>query len=96
MNSTRRITELQEVNDFEADYIGLQETKINTANKKAATITTKQFSKYLRANTSLKLNDDSYSASHWKPGGLASLTMKSLQRKGNKKWANPTALIMRT
>ena len=96
MDSTRRIMELQAVKKFEADYIGLQETKINEANRKAATITTKQFLKYLSANTRLKSNTDSFSSSHWQPGGLASLTMKSLQQKGNKEWADPTALIMRT
>ena len=96
MDNTRRIAELQEVNKFKADFIGLQETKMNTTNRNATTVTKRQFSKYLGAYTSLKSNDDSFSASHWKPGGLASLTMKYFKQKGNKKRADPTALIMNT
>ena len=96
MNNTRREAELQEVNKFKADFIGLQETKMNTTNRKATTITKRQFSKHLGACATLKSNDDSFSASHWKPGGLASLTMKYLKRKGNERRADPTALIMNT
>ena len=95
-DNTQRITDLTEVKECRADYIGLQETKINETHKPMIKRTEAQFHKYLGAKTIFKSNNDSYSESYWKPGGLASLTMRSLRGGSIKVWTDPAAIIMKT
>ena len=91
-----QITELEEVKSFSADFIGLQETKLNETHKETIYKTTKTIQKMLESSVAFKSNSDSFSELCWKPGGLATLTMKELRRKENKLWTDPTALIQRT
>ena len=95
LDHTRQITDLREVNEFKADFIGLQEAKLNETHKPTIAKTDAQFHKYLGAKSYFKSNNDLFSESYWKPGGLASLTMKSFQGKG-RMWTNPTALMILT
>ena len=96
LDYTRQIADLSEVHTFKADFIGLQETKLNEMHKGVITKTADLFRKHLDAATYFKSNNDSFSESYWKPGGLASLTMRHFKKKDNKNWTDPTALIQRT
>ena len=91
-----RWTSLAEVASFSASFIGLQETKLNETHSKKMMETRKAIHKQLRAKAVLKSNNDTFTESHRKPGGIATLLRNGLRSKKNTIWTDPTTLIQRT
>ena len=95
-NRTASETALKEVKEFRADYIGLQETKLNCKHHEMMNRVKRDIRNTLGTVPTFKSNDDSYTSSYWKPGGTASLLMRRFRSSKNKVWTDPASIIQRT
>ena len=89
-------TALKEVNEFRADYIGLQETKLNCNHHEMMNRVKRDIRNTLGTIPTFKSNNDSFTSSYWKPGGTASLLMRRFRSHKNKTWTDPASIIQRT
>ena len=92
----RMRTTLEEVKTFGADYIGLQETKINHMNRDTINKIQGRLFSVMKAESVFSSNSDEFTKSYWKPGGMATLLIGPFKSKKNCTWADPTSTIQRT
>ena len=96
MDNTKMKAALEEVKSFGADYIGLQETKLNALHEVVKEGARRKVGLILKAKSVFTSNNDEYVGSYWKPGGMATLMMRQLNSKSNPNWTDPTSIIQRT
>ena len=89
-------TVLTEVKEFKADYIGLQETKLNDKHHEVMNRVKRDIRTTLGIIPNFKSNNDTYTSSYWKPGGTATLLMRRFYSPKNKTWTDPASIIQRT
>ena len=95
-SETSRLTSFQEIQSFSASCIGLQEKKLNETHSGMMTKTKKVIIKQLNARSVMKSNDDYFTESHPKPGGVETILRNGFTSKKNTVWTDPTTLIQRT
>ena len=78
---TKLRTALEEVRQFGADFIGIQETKINHTKRDKVREVQQQIYGTLGATSVFGSNRDGYTESYWKPGGMATLLMGTFRSK---------------
>ena len=96
MDNTKMRVALDEVKGFGADFIGLQETKLNLVHREVTNRAQGRIQRMLKARTVITSNNGKYTESYWKPGGMATFLMGQLISKQNITWTDLTSIIQRT
>ena len=96
MDKTARRTQLQEVNDFKACYIGLMETKMNTQCHEEIRRAKRDIGEQLGGKAVFVSNTDCHADSAYRPGGMATILSKDLRSKKSNGFHDPTSLIQVT
>ena len=96
MDRTARKTQLQEVNQFRAGYIGIMETKLNSQCHDEIRRAKRDIGKNLNGKAVFVSNTDCHTDSTYKPGGMAAILTNDLRSKQNTGYTDPTSLIQVT
>ena len=95
-NQTELIRALKKMKEFHTIYIGLQETKTNSAHPKVPMMLKSNFRQNLSANLCLSSNTCRHFESHHQPGGLAVAMRNQLRSPRNTTKRDPTSMIQWT